>query len=65
MKAFIVGLLVLILVGILSTLGFLLIPLFLILGIFLRVILGLFLVLLAIWMIGKVTLLLIESLIRK
>lgn len=65
MKEFLVGLLVLLLVCVLSGLGFLLFPLLLVLGIFLRFILGLALVLFAIWIVGKVTLFLIEALKRK
>ena len=65
MKEFMVGVLVLILMGALSVVGILLFPLFLVLGIFLRIFLGLFLVLFAIWLIGKVTLLLIKPISKK
>ncbi len=65
MKEFLVGLLVLLLICVLSGLGFLLWPLLLLLGFFLRFILGLALILFAIWIVGKVTLLLIEALKKK
>lgn len=65
MKEFLVGLLVILMVAVLSGLGFLLIPLLLVMGFFLRWILGFFLILFAIWLIGKVTLLLIGFITKK
>lgn len=65
MKEFLVGLLVILMVVVLSGLGFLLIPLLLVMGFFLRWILGFFLILFAIWMIGKATLLLIGFIGKK
>jgi len=50
---------------ILSGVGLLLLPLLLVLGIFLRLALGLILLLLAVWLIGKVTLFLIDFLRNK
>ena len=61
MKEFLVGLLVLALTAVFSFVGILLLPLLLLLGLFLRVVLGFFLILFAIWLIGKVTLLLLRS----
>ena len=60
MKEFLIGLLVIAMVLILSGLGILMLPLFLLLGIFLRMILGLILLIVVVWLIGKVTLLVIE-----
>ena len=57
--------LVLLLVGIFSMVGFLLIPFLLVLGIFLRFILVLALVIFAVWVVGKVILLLIDALRKK
>jgi hypothetical protein len=65
MKELIVGLLVLLLAGALWLLGVLLFPLLIVFGFFLRMILMLVLAFFAIWLIGKATLLLIESLRRK
>ena len=65
MKAFLVGLLVILMIAVLSGLGFLLIPLLLVMGFFLRWILGFFLILFAIWLIGKATLLLIGFIGKK
>ena len=61
MKEFLVGLLVILMMAVLSVLGILLFPLLLVLGFFLRWILGFFLILFGIWLIGKVTLLLVRS----
>lgn len=47
-------------VGVLSVIGALLIPLILVLGFFLRFVLGIILILFTIWLVGKVTLLLID-----
>ncbi len=65
MKAFLVGLLVLMMMVILSGVGIMLIPLLLVLGVFLRIIISIFILLLAVWLIGKVTLYLIELLRNK
>ena len=62
MKEFLVGLLVIVMVLVLSGVGILLLPLLLVLGIFFRLALGLIVLLLAIWLIGKLTLFLIDSL---
>ena len=59
MKEFLVGLLVILMMAVLSVVGILLFPLLFVLGFFLRWILSFFLILAAIWLIGKVTLLLI------
>lgn len=64
MKEFFVGILVLILIGAFSVVGVLLFPLILLLGIALRFIVGIALLILAIWVVGKVTLLLIEAMKR-
>lgn len=53
MKAFLVGLLFLIAVAILTGVGFLLLPLLLVLTIFFRVFIGFFLLLFAVWLLGK------------
>ena len=65
MKEFFVGLLVILMMGVLTVFGILLFPLLFVMGFFLRWILGLFLVLFAIWMVGKATLLLIGSAKKK
>ena len=65
MREFFVGLLVLALMAILSVAGVLLIPFLLVLGIFFRVVLGFFLILFAVWLVGKITLLLIEWMSKK
>lgn len=65
MREFLVGLLVLILIVILSGLGVLLIPVLLLLGFFLRWVIGLALILLSIWLVGKLTLMLISFLKNK
>lgn len=65
MKEFLVGLLVIVMMGILSVAGVLLFPLLLVMGFFLRWILGFFLILAAIWIVGKVTLVLIEYLKKR
>lgn len=62
MFAFFVGFFVIILIGSLSLLATLLLPLLLLLGIFARLIIGLLLGVFVIWLIGKVTLLSIEYL---
>ena len=65
MKEFLVGVLVLFMALVLTLIGFLLMPLLLVLGIFLRLAVGLIVLLLAVWLIGKVTLFLIEVLRKK
>ena len=62
MKDFFVGLLVIVAVMLLSCVGFLLLPLLVVLGFFLKWILSIAFVILAIWLVGKVTLLTIEAL---
>jgi len=64
-KEFLVGLVVIVMALVLTLIGFLLIPLFLVLGWFLRLAVGLIVVLLAVWLIGKTTLFLIEVLKKK
>lgn len=56
MKAFLVGLVVLISFILLSTLGILLAPFLLVLAVFLRLAIGLILILFAIWILGKISL---------
>lgn len=65
MKAFLVGLLVLVMALFLSGVGILLFPLLLVLGVFLRLLVGIAILILAIWMIGWLTLLLIDALKSK
>ncbi|MBI3306327.1 MAG: hypothetical protein HYZ84_00770 [Candidatus Omnitrophica bacterium] len=62
MVAFLVGLMVIILMGAISFAGLLLFPLLLVLGFFLRFVVLIFLGLFMIWFIGKVTIFTIESL---
>ncbi|MSR77138.1 MAG: hypothetical protein EXS63_02775 [Candidatus Omnitrophica bacterium] len=65
MKEFLVGLLMLFVFSVLSLLGFLLVPLLLVLGLFLRLILSFILILFAVWLIGKATLMSIEIMRNK
>jgi uncharacterized membrane protein len=65
MKEFLVGLLVVVMALVLTLIGFLLLPLLLVLGVFLRLAVGLIVLLLAVWLIGKVTLFLMEVLKKK
>lgn len=65
MRSFIVGLFVIVMFSLLSLIGFLLVPFFLILGLLFRLILGLCVALFVIWFIGKVTLLLIDYLAKR
>ncbi|MFA5356827.1 MAG: hypothetical protein WC301_05435 [Candidatus Omnitrophota bacterium] len=53
MKAFLVGLIFIMAAALLSGLGVLLFPLLIVLGFFLRVVVGLIFVVLAIWLLGK------------
>ena len=64
MKEFFVGLLVILMIGVLSVVGVLLFPLLLVMGFFLRWVFGFLLLLAAIWLIGKLTLLLIDYIRR-
>ncbi len=50
---------------VLSGVGILLLPLLLVLGIFFRLAIGLIVLLLAVWLIGKVTLFLIDALTKE
>ena len=65
MISFLVGLLVLLMMAVLWLLGIFLLPLLLVMGLFLRLILGFLLVLFAVWLVGKVTLVLIELIVKK
>lgn len=65
MKEFLVGLLVVAMALVLSGIGVLLLPLLLVLGVFLRLALGLIVLLLVVWLIGKTTLFLINALGKK
>ena len=65
MKEFFVGLLVIVAVSLLSAVGFLLLPLIVVCGFFLKMILSLALVILAVWLIGKVALYAIEKIKKK
>ncbi len=62
MKEFLVGLLVVAVALILMVAGTLLFPLLLLLGLFLRFLVGIFILLFVIWAVGKLTLLAIEHL---
>ena len=53
MKAFLVGLVFLVAVLLLSGIGILLLPLLVVLGFFLRLIIGAVLIILAVWLLGK------------
>ncbi len=61
MLELLVGLVVFVLMGVAALLGVLLFPLLLLLGLFLRLLVAVFLVLFMIWVVGKATLLAIES----
>ena len=65
MREFLVGILVIVMALVLSGIGVLLLPLLLVLGVFLRLAVGLIVLLLAVWLIGKVTLFLIETLKKR
>jgi|GEM_PF-525726 len=65
MKEFLVGLLVIVMALVLAGVGVLLFPLLLVLGLFLRLAIGLIILLLAVWLIGKATLFLIDVLKKK
>ena len=53
MKAFFIGLLIVVAVVILSAIGFLLFPFILLLGFLLRFIVGILFIILSIWILGK------------
>jgi len=61
MKAFLVGLAVLVSFLIIALVGILLLPLLLVLALFLRLIIGFLLILFAIWFLGKIVLWLLEA----
>ena len=65
MKAFLAGLLFLVAVLVLTGVGLLLLPLLLVLTFFLRIFVGFFLVLFAIWLLGKFIIFVWESLNKK
>ena len=65
MKAFFVGLLFLVVVLIMTGVGVLLLPLLLLLTFFLRILLGFFLILFAIWLLGKFILFVWDALSKK
>ena len=65
MKAFLIGLAVIILVTIFTGVGIILMPFFMILAFFLRILLAIILVIAAIWAIGKFVILLWESLRKR
>ena len=65
MKAFLVGLLFLCAVLVLMGVGFLLLPLLLVLTFFLRIAVGLALVLFAVWLLGKFILFLWQAMDKK
>ncbi len=65
MKSFLVGLLFLCAVLVLTGVGFLLLPLLLVLTFFLRIAVGFALVLFAIWLLGKLILFLWKALDKK
>ena len=61
MKEFFVGLLVIFMTVFLSIIGIFLFPLLIVMGFFLRWIVSLLLILIGIWLIGKLTLLIINA----
>lgn len=65
MKEFLVGLSVLIILLLLSVAGAFLLPFIVVLGVFLKWLISLALLILAIWLVGKVTLMAIEYLKKK
>ena len=65
MKAFLIGLVFLIAVLILSGIGFLLLPLLIVLGLFLRIIIGAALIIFFIWLLGKFIIFVWESIRAK
>lgn len=65
MKAFAVGLLFLVAVGILAGLGVMLYPLIIVLGLFLRMLLSCAFVILSIWLLGKLIILIWERIFSR
>lgn len=65
MKAFLVGLFFLFLVTIFAVLGFLLFPLFIVIGLRLKILLGFGFVILCVWFLGKIIILVWEKFIKK
>ena len=65
MKAFLVGLVFLVAVLIFSVIGYLIFPLLLVLGVFLKFIISAALILLAIWFLGKSIIFVWESIKEK
>ncbi|MBN1689029.1 MAG: hypothetical protein JW893_08020 [Candidatus Omnitrophica bacterium] len=65
MKAFLVGLLVVLMISVAWVGAVLLLPLILVMGFFFKWVLGLFLILFTIWLIGKITLLMVEQMRKK
>jgi hypothetical protein len=65
MKSFLVGLLVLFLLFAFSILGVLLFPLLQLLGVLLRWLVGVALLLLGIWLIGKITLVCLDAISKR
>ncbi|MEA3560301.1 MAG: hypothetical protein U9R31_00820 [Candidatus Omnitrophota bacterium] len=65
MKAFLIGVIFLVATAVLAGIGLLFFPLLLVLGLFLRLILGIILLILAIWLLGKFIILVWESLRKK
>ncbi len=65
MKAFFVGLLVIVLTSLFSLVALLLFPLIIVLGFLLKAVIGVIFLLFAIWLIGKLTLLLLDYLNKK
>ena len=65
MKEFFVGLLVVLVFLLLSTAGFFLLPLIVVLGFFLKWLIGVALLIFAVWLLGKVTLWVIDNLKKR
>lgn len=65
MKSFLVGLLVISLIVILAVVGILLLPLLFVVGFFLRWILLCVVLVFVVWLVGKITLIAIEDLVRR
>jgi hypothetical protein len=64
MKAFAIGLLFLIAVGILAGIGLLLSPLVIVMGLFLQILLAVLFVIFSIWLLGKFIIFVWESLFK-
>ncbi len=65
MKEFFVGLVVLVLLGILSVVGMLLLPVILVLGFFVRFIIGILVFIFVVWLVGKAVLLSLDYLKKR